>query len=110
VYVTPSEGPCSKVRVSISGGLLPRWRGNGEQLFYFEASNGRMMAAEVSGSGRTFSVGAVRPLFPVLLAGPRAFYHVAGTEEPRFLVNTALGQSEETPVRLITNWPSLLRQ
>jgi hypothetical protein len=31
-------------------------------------------------------------------------------DEPRFLVNTLLGQTEETPVTLLVNWPALLKR
>jgi hypothetical protein len=110
VYVAPVEGSCTKSRVSPGGGLLPRWEGRGTRIFYFEPGSGRVMSADVNGSGQTFSVSAVRPLFTVRPAGPRAFFDVLSGDEPRFLVNTLLGQTEETPVTLLVNWPTLLGQ
>jgi hypothetical protein len=51
-----------------------------------------------------------RPLFTVRLAGPRAFFDVVAADEPPFLVNTSLGQTEETPVTLLVKWPALLKR
>jgi serine/threonine protein kinase/Tol biopolymer transport system component len=110
VYVAPVEGPCNKSRVSTAGGLLPRWDESGLRIFYFEAGSRRVMSAAVNGSGQTFRVETVGPLFPVRPAGPRAFFDVVTADEPRFLVNTQLGQTEETPVTLLVNWPALLKQ
>ena len=110
VYVAPVEGPCNKSRVSPAGGLLPRWGGNGLRIFYFEPMSLRVVSADVNGSGPSFRVDAVRPLFTVRPAGPRAFFDVLPTDEPRFLVNTLLGQTEQTPVTLLVNWPALLKR
>ena len=110
VYVAPVEGPCNKSRVSPAGGLLPRWGGNGLRIFYFEPMSLRVVSADVNGSGPSFRVDAVRPLFNVRPAGPRAFFDVLPADEPRFLVNTLLGQTEQTPVTLLVNWPALLKR
>jgi Tol biopolymer transport system component len=108
IYVAPVEGACNKSRVSPAGGLLPRWDKDGRRVFYFEAPSLRIMSADVDGTGQSFKVSAVRPLFLVRPAGPRAFFGVFAAAEPRFLVNTLLGQTEETPVTLLVNWPTLL--
>jgi len=68
------------------------------------------MSVDVNGSGQTFRVEAVRPLFTVRPARPRAFFDLLPADEPRFLVNTLLGQTEETPVTLLVNWPTLLKR
>jgi hypothetical protein len=46
VYVAPFPGPGGKIQVSTAGGMQPRWRADGKELFYI-APGGRMMAAEV---------------------------------------------------------------
>jgi hypothetical protein len=50
--------------VSIAGGSFPRWRRDGEELFYL-STDGLLMAASVDGKKAAFEVGAVRPLFEV---------------------------------------------
>ena len=107
VYVASFPKPDRKWPVSTSGGLLPRWRGDGRELFYFEAGNSRMMAAEVTNDGAALRVGTVRPLFNVRPAGGRKFWDVA-PDGQRFLVNTALAAPDEAPLTLLFNWAALL--
>src|SRR5262249_39412833 len=46
VYVGAFDGSGEKRRVSTSGGLAPRWRRDGKEIFYLTAA-GTMMAASV---------------------------------------------------------------
>ena len=43
IYVQPFQEPGEKLRISTNGGLQPRWRGDGKELFYL-ALDGTMMA------------------------------------------------------------------
>lgn len=60
---TPGARPRGKVRVSPGPGLLPRWRGDGGELFYYAADEDALMAVSVDGSGDVFQVGPPRQLF-----------------------------------------------
>jgi len=107
VYVASFPVPSSKWPVSTNGGLLPRWRGDGREIFYFEAGNSRVMAAEVTREGAALRIGTVRQLFNVRPAGGRKFWDVS-PDGQRFLVNTALAAPEEAPLTLLVNWSALL--
>jgi Tol biopolymer transport system component len=107
VYVASFPVPSSKWPVSTTGGLLPRWRGDGREIFYFEAANSRVMAAEVTREGAALRIGTVRPLFSVRPAGGRKFWDVS-PDGQRFLVNTALATPDEAPLTLLVNWSALL--
>jgi eukaryotic-like serine/threonine-protein kinase len=107
VYVASFPVPSSKWPVSTNGGLLPRWRGDGREIFYFEASNSRVMAAEVTREGAALRIGTVRRLFNVRPAGGRKFLDVS-PDGQRFLVNTALAAPDEAPLTLLVNWSALL--
>jgi Tol biopolymer transport system component len=107
VYVASFPVPDRRWPVSIAGGLLPRWRGDGREIFYFEAGNSRVMAAEVTNDGAALRVGTPRPLFNVRPAGGRKFWDVS-PDGQRFLVNTALAAPDEAPLRLLVNWTALL--
>jgi Tol biopolymer transport system component len=61
LYVTSLSGGAGKWQVSSGGGVFPRWRGDGRELFYL--SGGQMMAVEVKSSGSTFEPGRPRSLF-----------------------------------------------
>jgi hypothetical protein len=54
------EGP-AKYRVSTEGGNLPRWRGDGRELYYTEPPN--MMAVEIEIDGDSLQPGVPRSLF-----------------------------------------------
>ena len=67
VYVRPfvSSRPSlgdGKWQISKDGGTLPKWRGDGKEIF-FRNPNGSPMAVDVNGSGAAFEVGVPKQLF-----------------------------------------------
>ncbi len=111
VYVAPFPKPGGKWQISTAGGNHSRWRRDGREIFYLSPDN-NLMAAEVNGQGLGFKVGAVRPLFQLRLARPRAQrseYDVSADGQ-RFLVNTALEQPTSTPITLVINWTAGLKK
>ncbi len=109
VYVTPFPGPGGKSLVSTSGGLLPRWRRDGTELFYIGPDN-KLMVAAVNGRGSGFQVGAVRPLFEARgRTGLRSQYDVSADGQ-RFLFNVIADQQQSTPpITLVVNWMAGLK-
>jgi eukaryotic-like serine/threonine-protein kinase len=118
VYVTPFPSGASKWQVSTAGGSNPRWRHDGKEVFYL-AANSELTAAEVSTSGSVFQVGAVRPLFHILLrTGPSRLElsptsgqigYDAGPDGKWFVVNSPLAGSPP-PITLVTNWAAELKK
>ena len=104
VYVQPvprdGAGGHRKTLVSTAGGLEPRWRKDGGELYYVAGST--LMAVEVKARGDAFEAGTPRRLFDVLLPEPRRNRFVV-TRDGRFLVNLALGQTSE-PIEVLMNW------
>ncbi|MDQ3686741.1 MAG: protein kinase [Acidobacteriota bacterium] len=104
IYVQPftAEGKLGvdKKRISTNGGSQPRWRRDGQELFYV-AADGQMMA--VKASGATFAAPAAlfktRMLTGLLQSGIE--YDVTADGE-RFLIGTQVG--EAAPVSVILNW------
>ena len=47
VYVQPFPLTGAKWQVSVAGGMLPAWRRDGKELFFFEPGSTRMMAVDV---------------------------------------------------------------
>ena len=68
VYIRPFPDQGGAWRVSTDGGVTPRWRHNGKELFYVAPDN-RMMAAalQVSADGRTASPEPPSALFSTRL-------------------------------------------
>ena len=54
IFVRPFPGPGGKQKVSTGGGKFPTWSRTGE-LFYFSLSDGRIMVANYTVQGDSFS-------------------------------------------------------
>jgi serine/threonine protein kinase len=112
VYVIPFLRPGPKTLVSAAGGTWSRWRRDGKELYYQDL-NGTLVAAEVALQESTFRIGTVRPLFRTgTSATPDYFgygYDVT-SDGRRFLVNVFSDDPAATPLTLVVNWPTLLRQ
>jgi serine/threonine protein kinase/Tol biopolymer transport system component len=109
VYVTPFPGPGEKIRISPAGGLEPRWRRDGRELFYLTPENS-LVAVEVDGRESTFKVGEARTLFAVRPAGARYVYDVTADGQG-FLFSVQPPQTEidNKPPTVVVNWPALLK-
>jgi len=110
IYVQPftAEGKLGgdKKRISTNGGSQPRFRRDGQELFYV-AADGQMMAVKINAA--TFET--PRALFKTrLLTGliqPGIEYDVTADGQ-RFLIGTQVG--EAAPVSVILNWTAELKQ
>ena len=106
VYVTSFPDAKGKWQVSSGGGVQPRWRGDGKELFYLSA-DGKLMAAPIR-AGATFDAGA-----PVVLFQANAKEPVATSEQlmydvskdgQRFLINTQVRNADTQPMTVVLNW------
>jgi dipeptidyl aminopeptidase/acylaminoacyl peptidase len=86
-------------QVTTAGGMLPRWKRDGTELYYL-APDRHIMAARVDGSGRAFRVLDVQPLFRVDPKPVGWLYDVA-PDGSRFLVDTI---GADAPLVLVLNW------
>jgi eukaryotic-like serine/threonine-protein kinase len=108
VYVQAFPMQSGKVPVSIGGGMQPRWRRDGKELFYL-APDRKLMAVTVK-SSTTFEVDSPRPLFQTML-DPTTFrqaYEVSA-DGNRFLMNTPI-ETASQPLTVVLNWPALLKK
>ena len=92
--------------MSAAGGIYPRWRSDGKELYYLNPA-GAMMAAPITVIGATLAPGAPVVLFRTRVVGGGEDtaqvrqYDVAPTG--RFLINTVL-DSAAAPITLLQNW------
>jgi dipeptidyl aminopeptidase/acylaminoacyl peptidase len=64
VFVKPFPTGSGMWQVSTNGGVLPRWRGDGKELYFLSTfSSGLMMAAEIRATESSIQPGAPRTLF-----------------------------------------------
>jgi Tol biopolymer transport system component len=91
--------------VSIDGGVQPRWRADGREL-YFIGPGKTLMAAPVTAFGSTFEVGKPVALFSTrIVSGRIADIHAqyAVSRDGRFLINETT-DVRTAPITLILNW------
>jgi serine/threonine protein kinase/Tol biopolymer transport system component len=102
----PTGATGGQWQVSTAGGVYPRWRHDGRELYYI-GPNGEMMAAPIATTGTLLEPGAPVALFPTRINGGGADnaqghqYDVA--RDGRFLINTLLDEAP-APITLIQNW------
>jgi Tol biopolymer transport system component len=94
--------------VSEGGGGLPRWRGDGKEIFYLTA-NGRMMVASVHPTDTEFQFDPPHMLFQTQPI-PKIWnlYDVA-PDGQRFLVNLPLELSNTSSIAVVTSWTEKLK-
>ena len=109
IYVAPFPGPGSKRQISTAGGLFPRWRADGKEIFYLAPDN-KFIAAEVNPHGATLEVGAVLPLFEVRPSLSDGYPYDVTADGQRFLVNTVVEQKASAPITLVINWTADLKK
>jgi Tol biopolymer transport system component len=109
VYVIPFPPREARFQVSTSGGVQPRWRGDGRELFFF-APDGTMMATDIR-AGTAFEAGVPRAMFRTRgAAAPLTDQYVVTPNGQRFLIMQPLGDRLLPPFAAIVNWPSLISQ
>jgi len=108
IYVRPFPKPGSQSTASVEGGVAPRWRADGKELYYV-APDGTLMAVPIAVNGTSIEAGMPAKLFrPRILFGGSSpigvqwQYDVA--PDGRFLVNTESDDAGQQSLRLILNW------
>jgi serine/threonine protein kinase len=111
-FPDPSKG---KWQVSSTGGLYPRWKRDGRELYYLDRDR-RIVAVSVT-AGETFELGKSTPLFTTAIpfslgVAPDIPYDVTADGQ-RFLITASLAQApgqNTTLINVILNWPSILKR
>jgi serine/threonine protein kinase len=111
-FATPSAtGPGSPSasaarQVSTDGGIYPRWRRDGKELYYF-APGDRLMAVSMTPAGSTLEPGTPVELFRPHLAGgysnPNFGRQYDVARDGRFLINT-IRDAAAPPITILQNW------
>ncbi len=107
VYVTAASGQSGKWQVSVNGGDYPAWRGDGQELFFFDAAD-TLFSAEVSAKSEEFSVGQVGQLFHQDASASGVAYDVS-RDGKRFLFNVG-SRDAAAPLNLVVNWTAEVKK
>ena len=118
IYLRPFNGNASgeptggQWQVSTSGGINPKWRADGKELYYI-ALDGKLMAAQITTKTTTIEPGTPVVLFQTRIVGGGTDvfvgnnYDVSG--DGRFLINTVLEEAP-SPITLVQNWTAGLKK
>ena len=107
VYVRPFPGPGPSKLISTAGGIAPRWRKDGEELYYI-APDGAMMGVPISMKAGALDRGVPAELFKTRIVGAgrpvtiNFNYDVAA--DGRFLINVVTAEVPASPLTLLLNW------
>jgi eukaryotic-like serine/threonine-protein kinase len=111
VYVMQFGGGAGKWQVSGAGGVLPVWRHDGKELFYWSLDN-TLVSVPVTLKNDGVEVGASHPMFRLRSAqgnvGLISPYDVAGDGQRFVVIETP--QVASRPITLVTNWTAELKQ
>ena len=121
VYVRPLSNAPGKWQVSTSGGVFPKWRADGKELFYLSADR-KLMAADTSTGDAAFDSGVPHALFDLRLIPTfwmpdpivynLSYPYAVAQNGQRFLILTdsAPPQStSESPIVVVSNWAAQLK-
>ena len=107
IYLMDFPEGTQRHRISTNGGLQPRWRRDGKELF-FVGGDGSMMSTEISATGGLQTT-VPKPLFhPNLRLGSNKALYDVTSDGQRFLVIDGEIQSDDSDIEMVLNWPSLL--
>lgn len=104
IYVAPFPGSGAPVQVSRAGGVQPRWRPSGGEL-YFKTPDNMLNAVPIETGSGTFSVGTPVPLFRIVEF--LGWTYDVSADGERFLVREPLGEGDVSAVTLLTDWNAL---
>ncbi len=103
IYLTPFPGASGKWQVSTVGGTVPRWRGDGRELFFMGPAN-ELMAVDVRADKGRLELGTPHALFSSnAMPGPLGPFDVH-PDGKRFLLNLNPTEANSEPITLVVNW------
>jgi Tol biopolymer transport system component len=111
VYVGEFPGGGGRWHISADGGVEPRWRADGKELFYV-SPDGTLMAVTLEFNQQSVLPAAPRPLFTARFGefGAQIFRPVYAPSHGghKFLVNVVVEETTASPVTMILNWPAAI--
>jgi serine/threonine protein kinase len=104
IYVALTDGAGEKRRISPAGGRRPRWRHDGKELYYIAPGDSAMAVAVTPGPHWQSTAPAL-----LLRSDTEIENWDVAPDGSRFLISTPLEKFRESPLRVIVNWPALLK-
>ncbi len=110
VFITHFPDGAGKHQVSTDGGVSPRWRGDGKELFFISPSTRDLLSISVTREGAGLLLGAPHVLFPTHGVSFRFGSLDVRADGQRFLVNGNIMDTGSAPITLLVNWETELQK
>ncbi|HYT31056.1 MAG TPA: hypothetical protein VEO37_00560, partial [Thermoanaerobaculia bacterium] len=108
IYVQAFPASGGKWQISTTGGMFPRWRRDGKELFYIAADR-KLMAVEVQ-TDPTLQADRPRALFETHVFGAPVIPYTVSADGQRFLFNTPTEEAFSSPITVVVNWTAELKK
>jgi Tol biopolymer transport system component len=107
VYLRPRSASGTKIQVSTSGGVFPKWSRDGREIFYLASDFKTLMVVDVA-VGPEVSI--PRPLFRAKFKVTDIGYpYDVSSDAKRFLVNEFMEEEHKEAITVVQNWSARLK-
>jgi Tol biopolymer transport system component len=108
VYVQSFPPSADKLMVSSTGGALPLWRDDGQELFYL-TEDGRVMSVEIK-SGAKLESSVPQQLFQTRIKFADDYPYAISPDGSRLLINIPAETNDTASMIVVLNWTSGLKK
>ena len=109
VYITAFPGGGAKWQVSTNGGVQPKWRRDGKELFFLDSGD-NLVAVDVDTSSKAVRLGVPHSLFQAVAVQRQAGVYDVAADGKKFLINSGNQKEASEPFTLVLNWPAELKK
>ena len=110
IYLQPFPGPGVRIPVTVDGGTQPRWRRDGQELFYLSPDE-KLMAVPIAlnSNGQPPKISAPTALFQTQISGGavpdanRQQYDVS-PDGQQFLMSVSVVDADVPRISMVLNW------
>jgi eukaryotic-like serine/threonine-protein kinase len=109
IYVQTLPLSGQRWTISNDGGLWPKWRRDGRELFFVDVNQRRLMVADIH-SGPAFAASVARPLFAAPMLQEQTGMFDVTADGQRFLVTKQAPDADTGRIALVLNWMTTLKR
>ncbi|MGH9482580.1 MAG: TolB family protein, partial [Terriglobales bacterium] len=110
VYIEPFLHGSGRWEVSSGGGSWPRWRRDGQELFY-RAPDNKIVSVQIAAHGASLAIGKAGELFQRNLSpGALGPGYDVSADGKKFVGAFADPRQGFPPLTVVVNWPALLKK
>jgi Tol biopolymer transport system component len=101
IYIDSFPTPKARIRLTTAGGVAPRWRRDGQELYFRRGSEIHAVALNVTGGIPPIAAASTKQLFDTA-TDVRAYD--ASADGQRFLLNLPAASAPARPATMVMNW------